>query len=84
MWGDDMKIEVLGTGCAKCKRLEENVRKALKEAKIQAEVLKVEDLQEIIDRGIMLTPALIIDGDAKAVGRIPSVEEIKKMITGGK
>jgi small redox-active disulfide protein 2 len=79
-----MKIEVLGTGCAKCKRLEENVRKALKEAKIKADVVKVEDLQEIIDRGIMFTPALIIDGDEKAVGRVPSVEEIKKMITGGK
>ena len=77
-----MKIEVLGTGCAKCKRLEENVRKALKEAKIKADVVKVEDLQEIIDRGIMFTPALIIDGDEKAVGRVPSVEEIKKMITG--
>jgi small redox-active disulfide protein 2 len=79
-----MKIEVLGTGCAKCKRLEENVRKALKDAKVQAEVVKVEDLQVIIDRGIMFTPALIIDGDEKAVGRVPSVEEIKKMITGGK
>jgi small redox-active disulfide protein 2 len=77
-----MKIEVLGTGCAKCKRLEENVRKALKDAKVQAEVVKVEDLQVIIDRGIMFTPALIIDGDEKAVGRVPSVEEIKKMITG--
>jgi len=79
-----MKIEVLGTGCAKCKRLEENVRKALKDAKVQAEVVKVEDLQVIIDRGIMFTPALIIDGDEKAVGRVPSVDEIKKMITGGK
>lgn len=77
-----MKIEVLGTGCPSCKRLEENVRKALKDAKVQAEVVKVEDLQVIIDRGIMFTPALIIDGDEKAVGRVPSVEEIKKMITG--
>jgi len=77
-----MKIEVLGTGCAKCKRLEENVRKALKDANVKTDVVKVEDVQQIIERGIMFTPALIIDGDAKAVGRIPSVEEIKKMITG--
>jgi len=77
-----MKIEVLGTGCANCKRLEQNVRRAVKEAKVKAEVVKVEDLQQIIERGIMFTPALIIDGEEKAVGRVPSVEEIKKMITG--
>jgi small redox-active disulfide protein 2 len=82
MYGDDMKIEVLGTGCANCKRLEQNVRRAVKEAKVKAEVVKVEDLQQIIERGIMFTPALIIDGEEKAVGRVPSVEEIKKMITG--
>jgi len=78
-----MKIEVLGTGCPSCKRLEENVRKALKEAKVKAEVVKVDDLQEIIERGIMFTPALFIDGDMKVVGRVPSVDEIKKMLKNG-
>jgi len=75
-----MKIEVFGTGCAKCKRLEENVRKAVKEAGITADVVKVQDMDKIIDRGIMLTPALAIDGEEVAVGRVPSVEEIKRML----
>ncbi|MEM2870113.1 MAG: thioredoxin family protein [Thermoplasmata archaeon] len=78
-----MKIEVLGTGCAKCRRLEENVRRALSEAGVQAEVVKVEDLDQIIGRGVMMTPALIIDGEQKAVGRVPGVEEIKKMLRQG-
>jgi small redox-active disulfide protein 2 len=75
-----MKIEVLGMGCPSCKRLEENVRKAVKEAKVKAQIVKIDDLQQIIERGIMFTPALIIDGDEKAVGRVPSVDEIKKML----
>ncbi|MEM2977563.1 MAG: thioredoxin family protein [Thermoplasmata archaeon] len=78
-----MKIEGLGTGCAKCRRLEENVRRALSEAGVQAEVVKVEDLDQIIGRGVMMTPALIIDGEQKAVGRVPGVEEIKKMLRQG-
>jgi small redox-active disulfide protein 2 len=75
-----MKIEVLGMGCPSCKRLEENVRKAVKEAKVKAQIVKIDDLQQIIERGIMFTPALIIYGDEKAVGRVPSVDEIKKML----
>ena len=74
------KIEILGTGCAKCNRLEKNVQIAIKEAGIQAEVRKIEDLNEIMNRGIMMTPALFIDGDAIAVGKVPSVDEIKKML----
>lgn len=76
-----MKIEVLGPGCMKCKTLEKNVDKAVKELGIEAEVVKVEDIQEIMDRGVMMTPALFIDGEAKAVGRLPGVEEIKGMIS---
>ena len=75
-----MKIEVFGTGCAKCNRLEENVRKAVKEAGIKADIVKVSDMDKIIDRGIMLTPALAIDGEEVAVGRVPSVDEIKRML----
>jgi len=77
-----MKIEVLGTGCAKCKRLEENVKKAVKEAGVQAEIVKIEDIDKIIGKGIMMTPALIIDGDEKAIGRVPGVDEIVKMLRG--
>ena len=79
-----MKIEVLGTGCAKCKRLEENVRKAVQETGVKAEVVKVQDMDQIISKGVMMTPALLIDGEEMAVGRVPGVEEIKRMITGGK
>jgi len=75
-----MKIEVLGTGCAKCRATEKVVKKAVEELGIQAEVVKVEDLQEIIDRGVMMTPAVIIDGEVKIVGHTPSVEEIKKLL----
>ena len=75
-----VKIEVLGTGCAKCNRLEKNVEKAIKELGMNVKVEKVEDLEEIIDRGIMMTPALFIDGEAKVVGKVPSPEEIKKLL----
>lgn len=75
-----MKIEVLGTGCAKCRTTEKVVKKAVEELGIQAEVVKVEDLQEIINRGVMMTPAVIIDGEIKIVGHTPTVDEIKKLI----
>jgi len=79
-----VKIEVLGTGCAKCKRLEENVRKAVKEAGLTADIVKVADINEIVNRGVMMTPALIIDGDTKVVGRVPGVEELKRMLSTGR
>lgn len=75
-----VKIEVLGTGCAKCKSLLKNVEKAVQESGVEAEIVKVDSLQEIMDRGVMMTPALFIDGEAKAVGRAPGVEEIKKLL----
>jgi len=75
-----MKIEILGTGCPKCKTTEKNVRKVVDELKIQAEIVKIEDIQEIINRGVMMTPAVFIDGTAKIVGRIPSPDEIKKLL----
>jgi small redox-active disulfide protein 2 len=77
-----VKIEVLGTGCAKCRILAKNVDKAVEEMGISAEVIKVDSIQEIMDRGVMMVPALYIDGEAKAVGRAPSVEELKKLIKG--
>ncbi len=75
-----MKIEILGTGCAKCKATEKVVRKAVEELGIQAEVIKVEDLQDIVNRGVMMTPAVIVDGEVKIVGHTPTVDEIKKII----
>ena len=75
-----MKIEILGRGCAKCKSVEKLVRNIVEELGIQADIVKVEDLQEIVNRGIMMTPAVFIDGEAKIVGRVPSADEIKKLI----
>lgn len=75
-----MKIEILGSGCPKCKQLEANARKAIEETKKKAEIVKVTDINEIINHGVMATPAIIIDGKLKASGRIPEVEEIKKWL----
>lgn len=75
------KIEILGTGCAKCKRLFANAEQAVKELKIAAEIIKVDNIAEIVGRGVMLPPALFINGEARAEGRIPDVNEIKKMLT---
>jgi len=75
-----MKIEILGMGCPKCKKLYENTQVAVKEANLQVEVVKVEDIQKIMDYGIMTTPAIAIDGEVKAAGRIPALDEIKQWI----
>ncbi|OPY46718.1 MAG: hypothetical protein A4E42_00413 [Methanoregulaceae archaeon PtaU1.Bin222] len=75
------KIEVLGTGCAKCKRLFDNVQTAVKELGIAAEVVKVEDLDAIVEAGVMMTPALFINGEVVAEGRVPDVNEIKSLLT---
>ena len=76
-----MKIEILGSGCAKCKSVEKLVRNVVEELGIQANIVKVEDLQEIINRGIMMTPAVFIDGEAKIVGRVPTADELKKILS---
>lgn len=75
-----MKIEILGTGCAKCRATEKIVKKAVEELGIQAEVVKVEDLQDIINRGVMMTPAVVVDGEVKITGHQPTIEEIKKIL----
>lgn len=75
-----MQIKVLGTGCANCKKLESNVKAAVKELGIEATVEKVENIKDIIDFGVMKTPALVIDGQVKVAGKILGVEEIKKYL----
>ena len=77
-----MKIEVLGTGCAKCRRMLANVQDAVKALGITPEIVKVEDITEIMNRGVMLTPALIVDGEARVVGRVPRVDEVKEILGG--
>lgn len=75
-----MKIEILGTGCAKCHKLDELVRMVVKETGVDAEVSKVEDIKKIMGYGVMMTPALVIDGKVKVTGKIPSAEDIKQLI----
>ena len=72
-----MKIEVLGPGCPRCQKTEANVRTALKESGIQAEVTKVTDVKAMAQKGVMMTPAVIVDGEVKSQGKIPTVPEIK-------
>ncbi len=71
-----MKIEVLGTGCAKCKQLEKDVYNALAELDIAADVSKVEDMKKIMSYRVMATPALVVDGQVKISGRLPRKEEL--------
>jgi len=75
-----MKIEILGMGCSKCKMLYENAKKAVEEKNVQAEIIKVEDIDKITEYGVMMTPALVIDGEVKLSGNSLSVEEIKKWL----
>ncbi len=75
-----MIIKVLGTGCSKCGKLEENTKKAIEELKIDASIEKVTDFKKIIKYGVMQTPALVIDDKVLAAGKVLSVEEIKKFL----
>jgi small redox-active disulfide protein 2 len=76
-----MKIEILGTGCPKCETLAKNVETAVRELGIEAAVDKVTDIVEIANRGVMLTPALSIDGEIKLVGRAATVEELRALLS---
>ena len=75
-----MKIQILGTGCPKCKKLTENVEKAALELGMEFEIEKVTDINEIMAFGVMMTPALAIDGEVKLVGKVSSVEELKTLL----
>ena len=77
-----MKIEILGTGCAKCNHLEEMVKQAVAETGVDAQVDHIEDMKKIMAYGVMTTPALVIEGKVKAAGRLPSQEQIKEWLKG--
>jgi len=74
------KIQILGTGCPKCKKLAENAEAAARELDIEHEVEKVTDINEIMKFGVMVTPALAVDGEVKVVGKVPSPDQIKAML----
>ena len=74
------KLQILGTGCPKCKKLAELTEQAAKSLGIEYELIKVTDINEIMNFGVMMTPGLAVDGQVKVTGRVPSPDEIKKMI----
>ena len=76
-----MKLQVLGPGCPKCKKLAELTETAAQALGIEYELEKVTDINDIMSFGVMMTPALVIDGDVKLVGKVPTVDEIKGMLS---
>jgi small redox-active disulfide protein 2 len=75
-----MKVQILGTGCHKCKQLTANAEQAIKDTGIDAEIEKVSDLQEIMKFGVMMTPGLAVDGEIKSVGKVLSPKEIASLL----
>jgi small redox-active disulfide protein 2 len=74
------KLQILGTGCPKCHKLAENAEAAAKELGMEYELVKVTNINEIMKFGVMITPALAVDGQVKVAGKVPSTEEIKKLL----
>jgi len=74
------KIEILGTGCPKCKKLTEQTMEAAAQLAMECNIEKVEDIQKIMAYGVMMTPALVVDGKVKVTGKVPSVDELKKIL----
>lgn len=75
------KLQILGTGCPKCKKLAENAEAAAKELGIEHELEKITNINEIMKFGVMMTPALAVDGEVKVAGKVPDVDEIKAMLS---
>lgn len=75
------KIQILGTGCPKCKKMLENAEAAAKALHLEYEITKVTDIRKIMEYGVMLTPALVVDNQMKIAGKVPSVDEIKNMLS---
>jgi small redox-active disulfide protein 2 len=76
----NMNIQILGTGCSTCKKLFEMVKKAVLETGVKAVIEKVEDIEKIMEYEIFMTPGLVINGQVKAAGRVPKLEELKTML----
>lgn len=76
-----MNIKVLGSGCANCKKLEASVKTAVSEMGIEAVIEKVEDIQDIMSYGVMSTPALVVDGQVKSMGKVLSAKDVKKLLS---
>lgn len=75
-----MKIQILGTGCPKCTKLAQQAEEAAKQLGLDYEIQKLSDIKDIMAMGVMMTPALAIDGTVKVVGKVPTVDEIKKFL----
>lgn len=75
-----MDVKVLGTGCPKCNQLAANAKQAIKELGLDVEIEKVTQINDIMSYGVMMTPALVVNGEVKAVGKIPSTDEIKTLL----
>jgi small redox-active disulfide protein 2 len=75
-----MKIQILGTGCPKCKQLAENAENAAKELGLDFELEKVDKINDIMSFGVMMTPALVVDGEVKVAGKVPNSEAIKELL----
>jgi len=78
---EPMEIKILGTGCPKCKTLEKATREVVGQNGIDANIIKVEDIMEIMKYGVMTTPALVVNGKVEIKGRVPSSDEIKQVLT---
>ncbi len=76
------KIEILGTGCPQCRKLADHAEAAARGLGIEYELIKITDINEILNYGVMMTPALAVDGDVKCVGKVMSVDDIKEALTG--
>jgi small redox-active disulfide protein 2 len=75
-----MEIKVLGRGCAKCEQTEKMIKEAVSETGVDAQITKVTDAMQIAKHGVFVTPAVVVDGEVKSVGKVPSVEEVKSWI----
>jgi small redox-active disulfide protein 2 len=74
------RIEILGTGCPKCQKLTAAAEEAARRVGVDYELVKVTEIRDIVDRGVMMTPGLVIDGEVKAIGRIPKPAELEAML----
>ncbi len=79
-----MKVQILGSGCPKCKLLEQHAREAVEELGVDAEIVKVTDADDIMEMGVMMTPALAIDGEVKSVGKVLTKDQVAAYLNGVK